>query len=124
MQHKDELVAELRQAKYVDVLASYGDSITLIRGWARLKSDHEVAMGDGRVFTAGKIVLATGAKPRILSLTGIEQVETPNIDEKMKGSEKARGWGVFLIESLMDEVTFESKPGGGNVVKMVIHLEK
>ena len=75
MQHKDELVAELRQAKYVDVLASYGDSITLIRGWASLKSDHEVAMGDGRVFTAGKIVLATGAKPRILSLTGIEQVE-------------------------------------------------
>jgi serine/threonine-protein kinase RsbW len=56
--------------------------------------------------------------------TGIEQVETPNIDEKIKGTEKARGWGVFLIESLMDEVTFESKPGGGNVVKMVIHLEK
>ncbi len=75
MQHKDELVTELRQAKYVDVLASYGDSITLIRGWARLKSDHEVALDDGRVFTAGKIVLATGAKPQMLSLPGLEQVE-------------------------------------------------
>ncbi|MEW5958194.1 MAG: mercury(II) reductase [Chloroflexota bacterium] len=75
IQHKDELVSELRQAKYVDVLAAYGDSITLIGGWARLKSDHEVALADGRVFTAGKIVLATGAQPRRLSLPGIEQVE-------------------------------------------------
>jgi len=75
IQHKDELVTELRQAKYVDVLAAYGDSIALIRGWARLKSDHEVALADGRVFTAGKIVLATGAKPRLLSLPGLEQVE-------------------------------------------------
>lgn len=75
MQHKDELVTELRQVKYVDVLASYGGNITLIRGWARLKSDHEVALDDGRVFTAGKIVLATGAKPGILSLPGIKEVE-------------------------------------------------
>lgn len=75
IQHKDELVTELRQAKYVDVLAAYGDSIALIRGWARLKSDHAVALADGRVFTAGKIVLATGAKPRMLSLPGLEQVE-------------------------------------------------
>jgi mercuric reductase len=75
IQHKDELVAELRQAKYVDVLAAYGDNITLLRGCARLKSDHEVALADGRVFTAGKIMLATGAKPRMLSLPGLEQVE-------------------------------------------------
>lgn len=75
MQHKDELVTELRQAKYVDVLAAYGDSITLIRGWARLRSDHEVALNDGRVFSADKIVLATGAKPRMLSLPGLKQVE-------------------------------------------------
>jgi mercuric reductase len=57
------------------VLAAYGDNITLIRGWARLKSAHEVTLDDGRIFTAGKIVLATGAKPRMLSLPGIEQVE-------------------------------------------------
>jgi mercuric reductase len=75
IQHKDELVTELRQVKYVDVLTAYGDSIALIRGRARLKSDHEVALADGRVFTAGKIVLATGAKPGMLSLPGIKQVE-------------------------------------------------
>jgi serine/threonine-protein kinase RsbW len=56
--------------------------------------------------------------------TGVGQVETPSIDQKMAGQQKTRGWGIFLIQSLMDEVAFESSPEGGNVVKMVIHLEK
>jgi mercuric reductase len=75
VRHKDELVAEMRQSKYVDVLASYGDNVTLIRGWARLKSDYEVILDDGRVFSANKVVIATGARPRILPLQGIGTVE-------------------------------------------------
>jgi serine/threonine-protein kinase RsbW len=55
---------------------------------------------------------------------GIDQVEQPHIDEKIAGKEKTRGWGMFLIQSLMDEVTFETVPEGGNVVRMIIHLEK
>src|SRR6266850_1268744 len=54
---------------------------------------------------------------------GIGSVPTPNIDSKIEGKSEPRGWGIFLIESLMDEVTFESTPEG-NVVKMIIHLEK
>jgi serine/threonine-protein kinase RsbW len=54
---------------------------------------------------------------------GIGRVPTPNIDSKIEGKSDPRGWGIFLIESLMDEVTFESTPEG-NVVKMIIHLEK
>jgi len=54
---------------------------------------------------------------------GIGQVPTPDIDNKIEGKSAPRGWGIFLIESLMDEVTFESTPEG-NVVKMIIHLEK
>jgi mercuric reductase len=75
MQHKDELVAEMRQSKYVDVLTSYGENITLIRGWARLKTDQAVILDDGRVFRANKTVVATGARPNILPLSGIEAVE-------------------------------------------------
>jgi mercuric reductase len=78
MQHKDELVAEMRQSKYVDVLASYGENITVIRGWARLKADHNVILDDGRIFSANKIVIATGARPNILPLPGIETVEVLN----------------------------------------------
>ena len=55
---------------------------------------------------------------------GIDQVPTPSIESKIKGEDKPRGWGIFLIKSLVNEVTFESRPGGGNVTKMVIYLEK
>ncbi len=71
---KDHLVGELRQNKYADVLASYADRVTLIQGRARLTADGKVALDDGRVLNAQGIVVATGARPRILPLVGIEQV--------------------------------------------------
>jgi serine/threonine-protein kinase RsbW len=55
---------------------------------------------------------------------GIDHIEEPRIEHKIAGKEKTRGWGMFLIQRLMDEVTFESAPEGGNVTRMVIHLEK
>jgi anti-sigma regulatory factor (Ser/Thr protein kinase) len=51
-------------------------------------------------------------------------VQTPYIEKKFAGDGDRRGWGIFLINSLMDEVTFESTPEGKNVVKMIIHLER
>jgi serine/threonine-protein kinase RsbW len=55
---------------------------------------------------------------------GVGEIKLPNIDDKIEGVEPARGWGMFLIRSLMSEVTFESLPEGGNVLRMVIHLEQ
>jgi serine/threonine-protein kinase RsbW len=55
---------------------------------------------------------------------GIGDVAAPNIAEKIAGTSNPRGWGIFLIDSLMDEVKFESTPEGKNVVKMIIHLER
>jgi serine/threonine-protein kinase RsbW len=55
---------------------------------------------------------------------GIDQVPTPNIENKIEGKDQARGWGIFLIKSLVNEVTFEPGPEGGNVTTMVIYLEK
>jgi serine/threonine-protein kinase RsbW len=46
----------------------------------------------------------------------------PSLEEKLSGNASARGWGMFLIQSLVDEVEF-SYTGTGNVVRMVIHLE-
>jgi len=37
---------------------------------------------------------------------------------------KARGWGLYLIEELMDEVKFEVTADGGGLVKMVMNMEK
>ena len=42
------------------------------------------------------------------------KVEIPNIDEKF-GSDRKRGWGLKLIEELMDRVTFESSEEGTTV---------
>jgi mercuric reductase len=72
---KDDLVGELRQAKYIDVLASYGDLITLVHGHARVQADGSVAIENGPTLTAVAIVVATGARPRILPLSGIEDVD-------------------------------------------------
>jgi serine/threonine-protein kinase RsbW len=46
----------------------------------------------------------------------------PDLEGQMDGTVPARGWGTFLIKSLVDEVEFTST-SEGNVVRMVIHLE-
>jgi serine/threonine-protein kinase RsbW len=51
-------------------------------------------------------------------------IEKPDIDAKMAGKQKSRGWGLFLIQSLMDEVEFNWSPETGNVTRMVIHLKQ
>jgi serine/threonine-protein kinase RsbW len=48
---------------------------------------------------------------------------TPSIEQAFAKSDKG-GWGIWLIRELVDEVEFSVMPGGGNQVRMVIHLEK
>ena len=55
---------------------------------------------------------------------GIDKILTPSIKNKVEGEDKPRGWGIFLIKSLVNEVFFEPSPEGGNVTKMIIYLEK
>lgn len=40
------------------------------------------------------------------------------------GADKTRGWGMFFIQNLMDEVEITELPEGGNLVKMTIYLGK
>ena len=65
---KDTLVSAMRQEKYADVLAGY-PAITFIPGRARFELDGAVRVGD-RLVRAGKYVLATGARPRIVPIPG------------------------------------------------------
>jgi len=46
----------------------------------------------------------------------------PSLEDQIAGRAPTRGWGTFLIKSLVDEVEFASN-AEGNVVRMVIHLE-
>lgn len=55
--------------------------------------------------------------------TGVGKFPTPDMDAKILREEPSRGWGVFLIHNLMDDVSFESIKDVGNVVHMAIHLD-
>src|SRR5574341_2411631 len=79
---KEELVEELRQAKYVDVLAAYPDT-TYLRGRAKLLGDNRVEVtpvdqtngAQPEVYRPGKIVIATGAYPWAAPISGLDQVD-------------------------------------------------
>jgi len=47
----------------------------------------------------------------------------PDIDRKMHEQERPRGMGMFLIESLVDEVEWCSTPRDGSYARMVIRLK-
>jgi serine phosphatase RsbU (regulator of sigma subunit)/anti-sigma regulatory factor (Ser/Thr protein kinase) len=46
----------------------------------------------------------------------IGSAEIPDIDAKLAGLQKPRGWGLFLIEQMVDEVAVEATPEGQAVV--------
>lgn len=71
VRQKDELVASMRQAKYIDLLPSY-NTVAYREGVARL-TPHGVAVDDDLI-KAGKIIVATGASPALPSIRGIENV--------------------------------------------------
>lgn len=54
---------------------------------------------------------------------GVGKVAPPDIESRVEGKIEPRGWGIFLIENLMDEVSFEAT-ADGNVIKMIIYLDK
>lgn len=71
IQQKDELVASLREGKYVHVLDIY-PNITLIRGRAKLKGRRNVSI-NGKTYTPGKIIIATGSHPWAPPIPGLEE---------------------------------------------------
>lgn len=71
IKQKDELVATLRQGKYVDVAKIY-PNITIIQGRAQLTGARTVAIG-GKSYEPGKILVATGASPWAPPIAGLEE---------------------------------------------------
>lgn len=68
---KDELVSSLRQAKYVDLLPKY-EGVSYIEGVARL-TDGGVTIDDALI-RSFKTIIATGSRPAIPAIPGIETV--------------------------------------------------
>lgn len=51
-----------------------------------------------------------------------EEREAPDLEAKLEGRQKPRGWGLFLIEEMVDEARVTSE-GGGRTVELVLRLE-
>ena len=82
------------------------------------KLDSTTRVGIRLVVDKDKLQIAVQDQGR-----GVAELQPPDIESRMEGRIDPRGWGIFLIENLVDEVTFESTAEGG-VVKMIIYLEK
>ena len=89
------------------------------------------AMEHGNAYQAGvdvHIVVSTRASELTVAVTDsgaarpIEPAATPDIDAKLEGRQSPRGWGLFLIERMVDEVR-QSSDADGHTVELVMHLE-
>ncbi len=69
---KDELVAKLRQQKYVDLIDEYG--FELISGEARFVDEKTVEVGSRKI-TSRNFLIATGASPAIPDIPGLREVD-------------------------------------------------
>lgn len=70
LRRKNELVTSLRAEKYQAVLDAY-DGVSLLRGDASLLGDGRVRVDD-RELRAGKILIATGTRPSMPPIPGLE----------------------------------------------------
>ncbi|HHL21679.1 MAG TPA: mercury(II) reductase, partial [Aliiroseovarius sp.] len=73
VRQKQALVDELRTAKYTDVLPNY-ERVTYIEGKAGFRADGTLEV-DGRCLRADKIVIATGARPHVPDISGLDTVD-------------------------------------------------
>ncbi len=81
VQQKDELVAALRQGKYVDVAAIY-PTITILKGDATLLGGRQVRVND-TVYEPEKIVVATGSSPWVPSIPGLQEAGFLNSEQAL-----------------------------------------
>lgn len=69
---KNELVNELRNQKYINLIEEYG--FELIEGEARFIDEHTVTV-NGKELSAKRFLIATGASPSIPSIQGLKEVD-------------------------------------------------
>jgi anti-sigma regulatory factor (Ser/Thr protein kinase) len=53
----------------------------------------------------------------------IAEAETPDLEAKLEGKQKPRGWGLFLIQAMVDDVRV-SDDGADHTIELVMRLEE
>jgi anti-sigma regulatory factor (Ser/Thr protein kinase) len=52
----------------------------------------------------------------------LAEPEAPDLEAKLEGRQTPRGWGMFLIEKMVDEARVTSE-GGGHTVELALRLK-
>ena len=73
IEEKDRLIGKLRTRKYEDVLSSLSH-IEFVKGNAKFISKNEVQV-NGEIYTADKLIIATGSSTSVLPIEGIDVVD-------------------------------------------------
>src|SRR5205823_4841600 len=53
----------------------------------------------------------------------IPDAETPNLEAKLAGTQRARGWGLFLIKNMVDEMEITGDDAH-HTIHLTFHLEE
>lgn len=72
IQGKDEIIREYRRKKY-DSIVDESDRIKIVKGHARLVDPHTAAL-DGRRLVGDQVLIATGSRPAVPPIVGLDQV--------------------------------------------------
>src|SRR5258708_9917714 len=72
IRQKDEVVHDYRDRKYNSIVED-ADKIKVYYGHAAIVEDHSVAV-DGRVLTGDQLLIATGSRPSLPPIDGLDQV--------------------------------------------------
>ena len=83
----------------------------------RYRDDREVTV---RVLTEPDLV-----RVRITDLGGApagREAEVPDLEAKLEGLQRPRGWGLFLIKNMVDDV-HETSHGGAHTIELVMRRD-
>jgi anti-sigma regulatory factor (Ser/Thr protein kinase) len=75
-----------------------------------------------------RLVVTAGDRELVVAIVDhggdrqIAPATLPDIDAKLEGRQSPRGWGLFLIEKMVDELR-QSSNGTDHTVELVMHLE-
>jgi mercuric reductase len=97
---KDGLVSDLRQEKYADLVDEYGWDF--VEGEASFEDEETLRVGE-RIIRAGAYVVATGARPAVPEIPGLEEVgymtsTTSMEQDRLPGSVLVIGAGYVGLE--------------------------
>ena len=95
---RDNVLAEVTrlESAYTETLSSH--DVTILHERATVAGPNEVRLASGKIVTAGKILIATGARPALPEIAGVEHSITSN--------------EVFLLETLPKRIVIV---GGGYI---------